>query len=340
MKILLFEWLTGGGLWSDGQAPAQSPVLVEQGAGMLAEVGIDLLSAGHEIILPVDERLTHHPTILRLTNSGSSTSLDLIGVPNPDTLTTSGFTALSKHLLDLAEQANAALVIAPETGQRLLRITRELEFSGCRLLCPGSELVALTGDKNQLGQRLVADGFSAIPQGRPLVDFLDVGQLGPGSNFPCVVKPSDGAGSECVELLRSRDELEHWLQRCGSSLDRWRIEEYAPGLPVSVSVVGSDSGAVHVLPPMVQKFDAAPLGHWIGGSHVRDRTLVSRAMRQVESVLPYLPTWTGYAGFDLVIGDAPDRDVLIEVNPRLTMSYIEHRRRGSFSLGSLLMDSE
>ena len=327
-------------MWSDGQAPAQSPVLVEQGAGMLAEVGFDLLSAGHEIMVPVDERLIHHPEILRLANSELRASLTLIGIPSSDTLSTSGFTVLLKHLLDFAEQADAALVIAPETGQRLLQITRELESSGCRMLCPGSNLVALTGDKNLLGQRLVAQGFSAIPPGQPLVDFLDARESGQVSNFPSVVKPADGAGSEGVALLRSRAELENWLQHCGAPLDRWRIEEYAPGLPVSVSVVGSDSGAIHLLPPLVQKFDAAPLGHWIGGSHVSDPTLVSRARRQVETVLSYLPPWTGYVGFDLVIGDAPDRDVLIEVNPRLTMSYLEHRRRGSSSLASLLMDSE
>ena len=48
---------------------------------------------------------------------------------------------------------------------------------------------------------------------------------------------------------------------------------------------------------------------------------VSRAATLAKEVLEYLPPCRGYVGLDLVLGDDPAEDCLIEINPRLTMSY-------------------
>lgn len=52
--------------------------------------------------------------------------------------------------------------------------------------------------------------------------------------------------------------------------------------------------------------------------------LNERARRLAEACLTALPSAVGYVGFDLVLGENPagTQDVVIEVNPRLTTSYV------------------
>ncbi len=56
--------------------------------------------------------------------------------------------------------------------------------------------------------------------------------------------------------------------------------------------------------------------------------LAERATELAMRAISALPPLTGYAGVDLVLGDDPDgtADVVIEVNPRLTTSYVGLRR--------------
>ena len=46
-------------------------------------------------------------------------------------------------MADMVEQADAVLVLAPETGQLLLRLTRQVESATTLLLGPGSDWVAI-----------------------------------------------------------------------------------------------------------------------------------------------------------------------------------------------------
>jgi predicted ATP-grasp superfamily ATP-dependent carboligase len=61
-----------------------------------------------------------------------------------------------------------------------------------------------------------------------------------------------------------------------------------------------------------------------GGSLITDESLNVRARDLAVSALRALPAARGYVGVDLVLGDDPrgDGDVVIEVNPRLTTSYV------------------
>ena len=42
MKVLLFEWLTGGGLWLAPTSLDSAESLLQQGVGMVSAVGLDL----------------------------------------------------------------------------------------------------------------------------------------------------------------------------------------------------------------------------------------------------------------------------------------------------------
>ena len=56
MKVLLFEWLTGGGLWLDNTSPERVGNMLQQGSAMVSAVGLDLAKFA-EVDLLVDSRL-------------------------------------------------------------------------------------------------------------------------------------------------------------------------------------------------------------------------------------------------------------------------------------------
>ena len=59
-----------------------------------------------------------------------------------------------------------------------------------------------------------------------------------------------------------------------------------------------------------------------GGQVPINDELVERAEQLAQRVAAVLPSGVGYVGLDMVLGDDPRQDVLIEVNPRLTTSYV------------------
>ena len=57
MKVLLFEWLTGGGMWLDSAGLESAGHLLTQGVTMVSAVGKDLAKFV-EVDLLLDSRLT------------------------------------------------------------------------------------------------------------------------------------------------------------------------------------------------------------------------------------------------------------------------------------------
>ncbi len=52
------------------------------------------------------------------------------------------------------------------------------------------------------------------------------------------------------------------------------------------------------------------------------------------------PTVRGFVGLDLLLGDRPSEDCVIEINPRLTTSYVGLRRMIHGNLAARLFDLE
>ena len=63
---------------------------------------------------------------------------------------------------------------------------------------------------------------------------------------------------------------------------------------------------------------------YLGGSLPLPHALASRATRLAQQAVAALPDPLGYVGVDLVLGADADGadDYVIEINPRLTTSYI------------------
>ena len=62
----------------------------------------------------------------------------------------------------------------------------------------------------------------------------------------------------------------------------------------------------------------------------RARDLAVRAASTV-------PSLRGFVGVNLMMGDDPDRDTVIEINPRLTVSYVALQRLCRFNMASAMI---
>ncbi len=106
---------------------------------------------------------------------------------------------------------------------------------------------------------------------------------------------------------------------------------------ICVAVLAGPEGH-RLLPACGQDLDAQ-FGYQ-GGWLPLARPLAQRAARLAEAVIASLPRGSGYLGIDLVLGDDPGGadDVVIEVNPRLTTSYVGLRAATSDNLSAAMLE--
>jgi len=211
MKILLLEYFTA--------IPSRSvdPALRSEGGAMRDAVAVDLArvpGAGVTVL--------HRP-----------------GLAPPRAPGLSGRSVTQDPEAVLAAQAgrfDAALLIAPEDGGTLERLSRVVRRTGCRLLGPGPEAVCFAADKLRTARILRAHGIAT-----PRTSTLRLDRRTPGRllvrPLPFVLKPRDACGCQGRSL-----------RRCGASVGRpgatrpWcrnASPESMPACRSSPSVIGS-----------------------------------------------------------------------------------------------------
>jgi hypothetical protein len=224
----------------------------------------------------------------------------------------------------LARWAEWSLVIAPETDGVLERLTREVIAVGGRLLGPDPDAIALTSDKLRLADHWHRHGIRT-PQ---TVAIEDLAPTVPPL-FPIVLKPRDGAGSVCTFLVNSPTEFTAARR---SYLGPMIRQDYVPGKPASVAfLVGPDSTVA--LAPTFQLLSAEGRFRYEGGLVPIAADLAERAVRVGQAAITCVPGLLGYVGVDLVLGA---EDFAIEINPRLTTSYVGLRALARENLAGLL----
>ena len=233
-----------------------------------------------------------------------------------------------RALWRLAGRADWTLLIAPEFDEHLLLRARLVERCGGRLLGPSSQLVALASDKHATAEHLARHG---VPVPRGLA--LEPGEPLPGAfEYPAVLKPRDGAGSLGIEWVGNRRHERRVPQHAA------RLERYQPGVPASVAVL-CGTGMIVPLVPCGQRLASETDFSYLGGWLPLAPRLAARAGRLARQAASALPEPLGYVGIDMVLGADPagSGDVVVEVNPRLTTSYVGLRAFSRSNLAAAMI---
>jgi predicted ATP-grasp superfamily ATP-dependent carboligase len=233
----------------------------------------------------------------------------------------------------LAPISDCSVVIAPEFGGHLLARCRAIERAGGKLLGPASRVVALAADKHATAEHLAVRGVSApegiaLSGGHPLPENF---------KYPAVLKPRDGAGSQGIQLIGGPAGGVD----CRSDAPTeggWRLEEYREGVPASVACL-CGPGEIVALAPCRQRLGGGGHFQYLGGSLPLDAPLAERAARLAVRAIATLDGPLGYLGVDLILGDDPSGgdDVAIEINPRLTTSYVGLRALARGNLAAAML---
>ena len=310
MHIFLYEWITGGGLVEQpGALPAS---LLAEGRTMVSALAADFAA--------IDD--------CRVTVLRDMRLVDLV-LPDCEMVDIHTTSHHGEELLRLAEAADFTLVIAPEFDDLLLATIRQIG-SGGRLISPGEKLVALTADKHRTAKWLADAGV-------PMPDsvFLDADEerLPTDFTYPAVLKPVCGAGSQHTLLVAGPSDEPPpypWPRR---------LERFVPGVPASVAFLCGPAG-IYALPPCRQHLTADGRFGYQGGSLIREQALAMRATALARRAVEALPEPHGYLGVDLVLGhDANGRDdVVIEINPRVTTSYVGLRAAAEQNVAQAMID--
>jgi predicted ATP-grasp superfamily ATP-dependent carboligase len=293
MRIFVYEFVTGGGLLSAGLQEVPPPSLRREGAAMITALATDFAATeGTHVLVMWDPRFGD------------------VRLPAVDVRRVESQREEAATFDELAGSADWTVVIAPESSNHLLDRCCRVEACGGRLLGPSPEVVRRTSDKHLAAESLALSGLP-VPDGQP----IDPGQdLPPDFGYPAVLKPRLGAGSEEVRLVHGP-----W-----GAVDRpSRLEPFCPGLSASVSMLCGPAGHV-ALPPCRQRLSGDGRFVYSGGSLPLPERLAGRAIALARQAIEALPHPTGYLGVDLVLGEDPNGgdDKVIEVNPRLTTSYV------------------
>jgi tyramine---L-glutamate ligase len=309
-RVFLYEYATAGGAWDEWHQSQLVRALAVEGDAMFRGLAADLVGAGCRVQALIDDPATLAWSV------PYDLAVPTVGSPQQRQ---AAFAACVRD-------SQAVIVVAPESGGVLEAVVSHVEALGGRLLSADSSLVALASDKQATAQWLAERGVAAAAGIR-----REVGDRSePPWPGPWVRKPLDGAGSCGVELCTT------WESPC---TERRRWERYYPGQAASVAALCGPDGRF-VLEPCAQQLTENGRIEYLGGWLPLPPLLRDRALSLARRAVDALPTATGYVGLDLVLGaDAQgSQDVIIEVNPRLTTSYLGLRRASRVNLARLWLD--
>lgn len=251
----------------------------------------------------------------------------------------------------LASAADGTLVIAPEFDGILTSRCQWVEAIGGKLLGPASSAVVFLSDKWNLYQTLTAWGVpmpetflatkcgrdNTLPRGCGTAPEVRAGSRQThGEAAGWVLKPRWGAGSVGVQRWTPSNQV--------AATGPMLIQRHCPGLPASCALLVVQGRSV-IRCPSARQFLGGETGFaYEGGEVPLPEALDERVARLLDPLLPrllHIPGLRGYIGVDLILGEEADGsgDVVIEINPRLTTSYLGLRALSRTNLAEAMLEA-
>jgi len=263
---------------------------------------------------------------------------------------------------DLASQADFTLVIAPEFDELLTTRCQWVLDAGGRLLNPLPPLVELTADKLQLNRFLLHDANIPAVPGCTLDEFSGwkgerrsvsspvheepaslrcaARQDNTVTPWPLVLKPRYGAGSLATFVVRDEGELQARLEevRVGAFRGEMIVQPFYSGRAASVmGVIGPRQ--MLLFPAATQTISDDGYLRYLGGEIPLEKPLAELAERLARATARFLPGLSGVFGIDLLLEEGANiyDGWVVELNPRLTTSYVGLRTAAQFNVAEAML---
>ncbi len=292
---------------------------------MLRTMVADAKRAGHNVTTILDQGMLELKPVLEADHVLSANSLQ-----EAETL-----------VEPAAEKADASLVIAPESGGKLQTLVEKLQKTGTLSLNCSANAIKRVSDKAWLRRQATRIGllapetmvFSAKEDQENIVQAINE-KIG----FPAILKPTNGVGCETLSIAKNVKQAKEGVHKIvGRGNSKIMAQKLVAGTPASVALISNGKEAQPIIlnkqtislntPWQDSSYDggATPLTHKL------ERTALTVAKELVESV----EGLKGYVGVDLVLTE--NEPVVIEINPRLTTSYVGIREVVETNLAQVII---
>jgi hypothetical protein len=287
---------------------------------MLQTVTSDFQAAGHCVTVLLDSRLAMlNPPI----------KADYV-------VQVSSSQEIEASLYNGSKCTEAVFVIAPESNQVLQSIVERVKNSSLLSLNCSANSIAKVANKANLYANAKLLGLH-VPETLSLNDFNDIKQVKAAIQqklrFPVLFKPINGTSCEGLSIVRTSSQIAPAIAKLkrNSKNDCFIVQEFIDGIAASVSLISAGHQA---LPVSLNKQDVtlcAPDSNssYNGGQVPLDSDIKEVAFSASRQLVESFGDLRGYVGVDLVL--TKDKAFLVDVNPRLTTSYIGMRKVAYFN---------
>src|SRR5271157_597273 len=302
--IFVHEFISGGG-WPSGQLPKD---LTSEGLGMLWSVLSDFRAWGEvRTVTTLDDRIEDQIDGVRHKQ---------LPVDKVVRLSAGNHEGIYRSILP---KSDAVLIIAPETNGILARLTEIAEDARIPLLCSNTSAVKLSSNK-AICDRIFRQAGLPTPATR-LTSFAKASQAANELGFPLVIKPLDGTGCEGVCLVANSSELDESLAllRKVTCHDQILLQSFIRGTHASVSLLVTQGRSIPLSLNQQIIRPGRPFSY-SGGVIPLEHPASQLAFDLAQAAVKAIPGLRGYVGVDIILEQ--DRGWLIEINPRITTSYV------------------
>jgi predicted ATP-grasp superfamily ATP-dependent carboligase len=319
LKLFVCEFITGGGLCAEA-LPAS---LVKEGMLMRDALLADLIELdGYEIVTTHDARLAASPLV------NSSLQVD------------SNFEGSFENMLT---QVDLVWLIAPESNGTLLKLSEmcyeaDVIFLGCEF---DSTLI---GTSKSLACEILHEAkiltIPTIAGDDFLLDttFTVAQSLQTLSHSFWVAKPEDGAGCDGIKIFDDLPKLMDWLKQDDRYLN-YIIQPYQQGIAASLSML-CRAGKGWLLSCNEQHISLDSDTFCLNGVAVNSMQVYwQRFETLARKVAKMLPDAAGYIGVDVIVDVENDKIYVVEINPRLTTSYVGLREAIGHNPAKIILES-
>ena len=305
MKILIFEFITGGGL-AQKEIPES---LFNEGQIMLKALLSDLVSLPHiQLTLLLD---------CRNSKLEIPEKIKIVWVSNEQNV--------YNLLPELIEASDFVWPVAPEMDLELYKVSALVESKAKRLLNSSSQAVAICSNKFLTAQRLKKNGLAVVET--HLLDGFS--QIIEGGAW--VIKPKDGVGCLNSYFVTSQNEFDRINSQIEDK-DNYIIQPYITGEVLSLSCLFKNGNAWLICCNRQQvaikqgKFKLEACEVNISNNN---RQLYQQIIEKIAQSISGL--W-GYIGIDIIQPEF-DMPLILEINPRLTTSFAGVNKATGVNIG-------
>lgn len=225
------------------------------------------------------------------------------------------------------EHADAVWPVMPESAGMLERASNDILDRGRLLIGSRPDAIRVAASKHRTAQVLKAAGIAVVETCRQHETL-------PSCASAWVVKPDDGAGCSETRIFPDCEAARAAIEE--REPEQYVMQPYLHGAHRSMSLVCADDRVLLMSVNEQRMAVSDNQMHYLGSTVNGAREQQRQCRALAEQVMAALPGLWGYVGIDFIMG--ADGPVVLEVNPRVTISHAGMRQSTGHNPARLLLE--